>query len=56
MNHLSQNNPLLTAILAAILDFRHIGLSDKIYFAIFELVDPENPMLDILQAMYNVLG
>ena len=37
-------------ILTAILNNRHIGLINNIYFVIFEFCDPENPLVDILQA------
>ena len=45
-------NPILTAILAAILDFRHIKFSDVTDFVKFGFLDPENLGNDILQAMY----
>ena len=41
------------AILAAILDFRHIGFSQEIEFVKFGFLDPENLVLDILQAILN---
>ena len=48
----SDKNPILAAILAAILDFRHIGFSDVINFGKFGFPDPENLGMDILQAMF----
>ena len=44
---------ILGAILAAILDFRHIGFSEEVEIAKFGFLGPENLGLDILQAIYN---
>ena len=44
---------ILGAILAAILDFRHIGFSEEVKIVKFEFLDPENLGVDILQAIFN---
>ena len=44
---------ILDAILAAILDFRHIEISDAIYFCILGFLDPENLGKDVLQAKFH---
>ena len=43
---------ILAAILAAILEFRHIGFSEEVEIMKFEFLDPENLGLDILQAIF----
>ena len=47
---------ILGAILAAILDFRHIGFSEEVEIVKFEFLDPENLGLDILQAIFLTIG
>ena len=44
-----KNDVIMACMLAAILVFRHIGLSYEVDFVIFDFVDPENHILDIRQ-------
>ena len=45
-------NSISGVILAAILDFRHIGFSEEIEIMKFQFLDPETLGLDILQAIF----
>ena len=48
--HILSDIVISGAILAAILDFHHIGFSEEVKIVKFEFLDPENLGLDILQA------
>ncbi len=41
------------SFVVAILDFRHIGLFWETDFSLFAFLDPQNLVLDILQAISN---
>ena len=47
---------IFDAILAAILNFRHIGMGHEFENNIFEFLDPKNPMMGIIQPIYDAHG